>query len=332
MDMGANRAGGEPPHLTLPLEWLRDFAASVGGELLLEASTGFCARLTLKGRRHFLIGADLGVNSSASRRVAEDKGFAQFFLRSAGLRTIPTQCVAELSEIDAAALTYPVILKPLRGSSGEGVFRVDGVGGLEHAFRLSRQTCDRVLVQPRIEWPEYRIVVFKSDCVFAYRREGLQITGDGERTIRELLDSVNEDRRDVMRIDVHDARIEFHVVQQLEAFGAGGRGPGVELLDEIVPSGLALRPFANANLRCGGTWTDCTDELDPRLAEVAVKAGDALGLTLAGVDLFAVDHRDFDGGYRIIEVNADPGFEYFRVRRDRFDLLMRAIVEHLGRL
>ena len=340
---------GWPPHLTLPLEWLRTFAATLGAELLLEPSTGFCARITLDGRWHFLIGADLGVNSSASRRVAEDKGFAEFFLRAAGLRTIPTQCVAELGELDAGALAYPLILKPLRGSGGEGVYRVDAVQWLAQAFELARKLCDRVLVQPRIDWPEYRIVVFKRACVFAYRREPLRLVGDGKRTIRELLDAVNESRREVMRIEPNDPRIGFHLLQcaggartkmagetrrtDADSVAGGTRPTGDrpldDLLDETPSPGCVLWPFANANLKCGGTWSECTDELDARLADVAVMAADALGLTLAGVDLFARDHRIVDAGYQIIEVNADPGFEYFRARPDRFDGLMRAIVEHL---
>lgn len=62
---------------------------------------------------------------------------------------------------------------------------------------------------------------------------------------------------------------------------------------------------SNANVHTGGISEDITDTLHPQLAEVAVKAAEATGCPVAGVDLMvpAVDGPD----YVIIEVNEQPG-------------------------
>ncbi|MFI5044232.1 MAG: N-acetylglutaminylglutamine synthetase, partial [Acidimicrobiales bacterium] len=60
-----------------------------------------------------------------------------------------------------------------------------------------------------------------------------------------------------------------------------------------------------ANLHTGGTIHDVTDELHPALAEVAVRAAEAIGIPVLGLDLMvpAPDQAD----YVIIEANEQPG-------------------------
>ncbi len=64
-----------------------------------------------------------------------------------------------------------------------------------------------------------------------------------------------------------------------------------------------------ANLSTGGTAVDCTDEIHPENAWLAVRAAAAVGLDIAGIDVVTTDIRQplrqTDGV--VVEVNAAPG-------------------------
>src|SRR3954469_3884867 len=98
-------------HDTVQIKRLREMAARRGWSWTGEPDSGFCGRLQIGARSWFVIGADLGVNSSSAARIARDKAFAQYFLTQAGLPTIPTQIFHSLKEAQQAT-KFPMLLKP----------------------------------------------------------------------------------------------------------------------------------------------------------------------------------------------------------------------------
>jgi cyanophycin synthetase len=67
---------------------------------------------------------------------------------------------------------------------------------------------------------------------------------------------------------------------------------------------------STANLSTGGTATDVTDIIHPDNAEMAVRAIQAIGLDVGGVDFLTADITQSykKHGGAICEVNAAPGF------------------------
>jgi D-alanine-D-alanine ligase-like ATP-grasp enzyme len=60
-----------------------------------------------------------------------------------------------------------------------------------------------------------------------------------------------------------------------------------------------------ANLHTGGTICDVTDDVNPKLARVAVDAADAIGIPVTGIDLMVPSVRGEE--YVFIEANERPG-------------------------
>jgi D-alanine-D-alanine ligase-like ATP-grasp enzyme len=60
-----------------------------------------------------------------------------------------------------------------------------------------------------------------------------------------------------------------------------------------------------ANLHQGGTIHDVTAEVNPELCSVAVKAADAIGIPVTGIDLLVPDVTGTE--YVFIEANERPG-------------------------
>ncbi len=78
-------------------------------------------------------------------------------------------------------------------------------------------------------------------------------------------------------------------------------------LESVPETGRSVRLLPAANLSSGGTGAIVTNALCGAFKEIAVSAGEALGLTYFGVDLLAPDLSDPACGYAILEVNAAPG-------------------------
>ena len=160
-----------------------------------------------------------------------------------------------------------------------------------------------MLVERYIAGEDYRLLVVNGAMVAAARRDPAQVTGDGERTIAELVAQVNQDPRRrpghssvLTRIKLDDAA--DLVLQQQDLMATS-----------IPAAGQVVKLRTNGNLSTGGTATDVTDEVHPRNARLAELAAQILGLDVAGIDVICTDiSRPLrEQGGAIVEVNAAPG-------------------------
>lgn len=281
-------------------------AVSRGVDVDVEPMTRFCARLRFgDGRVHMLIGADLGLNSSSARRVADDKAFCAHFLALDGLNVVGSRIVGPDDALPDD-VAFPAVIKPNRGFGGDGVVAVTDERRLADAVAHARRFDSIVLIQPLRTESEYRIVVVGDSCVAAYRRAGLELCGDGRSTLGKLL------------AGVVSAGIESDSTLGLELSCQGLS------LDDVLEEGERVRPLVAANLKRGGSWRDCP-ELHDRYLSVATVAARSLGLTVAGVDLFVTDAADANGDNAILEVNANPGFEYLRNQPAAVDRMIEQV-------
>lgn len=156
---------------TLAVRHLADVARARGWGVEVEPGTRFAARLTLpSGRRHLVVGADLGLNTSSARRVAQDKAFAAHFLELDGLPTVPTRVVANAREA-ALAVAYPCVIKPNRSHGARGLSVVEREADLAPAIDAARAVDPITLLQPFDPRPEHRIILLGGDLVAAFRKE-----------------------------------------------------------------------------------------------------------------------------------------------------------------
>ena len=161
-----------------------------------------------------------------------------------------------------------------------------------------------MIVESYIEGYDHRLLVIDGKLVAAAKREPGHVVGDGEHTIEQLVDIVNEDPRRGVGHEKVLTRLEFdHQAERLlKKFGYDR--DTVPAKDEVV----YLR--STANLSTGGTAIDVTDIIHPDNREMAIRAINAIGLDIGGVDFLtrdiALSYREAGGA--ICEVNAGPGF------------------------
>jgi cyanophycin synthetase len=130
------------------------------------------------------------------------------------------------------------------------------------------------------------------------------VVGDGTRSVAQLIEEVNKDPRR----GVGHEKVLTRLVLDEQADMMLAR---VGLTKDSVPeAGLIIFLRSTANLSTGGTATDVTDIIHPDNRDMAVRAIQAIGLDVGGVDFLSPDisesYKDVGGG--ICEVNAAPGF------------------------
>jgi cyanophycin synthetase len=263
-------------------------------------------------RKHIQV-SETSSTSRIAVRLCKKKPRTNALLRSLGVpvpagRTVQS---AEAAWQAALEIGLPVVTKPEAGNEGKGVS-----AGLETEEQVRSgyevaEACVRsglfrgaVMVEREIEGNQYRLVVVNGRLVAASQFHPAQVVGDGQRTIRELVEVVNSDPRRRSRRGewfpiVLDDAASLALAQQDLTF------------DSIPEAGQAVRVRQNANLSSGGTATDVTERVHPFNARMAELAAGAVGLDVAGVDMMCHDisRPTTEQGGAIIEVNASPGFQ-----------------------
>ncbi len=242
-----------------------------------------------------------------SVELASDKEETNKILAVLGL-PVPKQ---ELVQSETAAVRaarrigFPVVTKPYNGNHGRGIsIRLTTDEEVAQGFNVAREQSRSVIVETFLEGDDHRLLVVNGELVAATRRTPGHVVGDGEHTVEELIEIVNQDPRRGVGHEKVLTRLELDAQahKMLER---------VQLTPGSVPEqGQIIYLRSTANLSTGGTATDVTDVIHPDNREMAERAVRAIGLDVGGVDFLSRNitesYRKIGGG--ICEVNAAPGF------------------------
>lgn len=237
--------------------------------------------------------------------IVADKELLKELLQEAGI-PVPAGAVAKSEEEAlkvAERLGFPVVVKPLRGNHGRGVFlNLTTPAALKQAFVLAQQEEEEILVEKYHPGRHYRLTVVGERMVAAAERIPPLVVGDGKHTIKELVDNINQDP---MRGEGHSRPLSRIVIDPAVILCLSRQG---YTINSVPRAGEKVFLRENANLSSGGTAVDVTDLVHPENAELAVRAAKVAGLDVAGIDIVAEDiSRPLPGQGVVVEVNACPG-------------------------
>ncbi len=246
--------------------------------------------------------AETDQTSAIAETISRDKDLTKSILESCGVPIPQGRAVDHAQDAwDAAQdLGLPVVVKPVDGNHGRGVFiNLDTQQEIEAAYAVAVDEGSGVLVERFIRGNEHRLLIVNGKLAAAAKGQAALVTGDGTHTIDELIAlQINSDPRrgrgeeqplNPVRID-SAARLEL----KRQGFDA----------ESIAPLGCEVLIQRNGNVAF-----DCTDEVHPEVAAIAATAAKAVGLDVAGIDLVTEDiSRPLsETGGAIVEVNAGPG-------------------------
>lgn len=239
--------------------------------------------------------------------LASDKEETNKILATLGLPVPQQELVQSEKQAVRAAqrMGFPVVTKPYNGNHGRGIsIRLTNDEEVTQGYLVAREHSRSVIVESFLEGDDHRLLVVNGELVAATRRTPGHVVGDGEHTVTQLIDTVNQDPRRGVGHEKVLTRLEMdaQAEKMLRAVDMNA--------DSIPSAGQVVFLRSTANLSTGGTATDVTDVIHPDNREMAERAVRAIGLDVGGVDFLSKDitesYRSIGGG--ICEVNAAPGF------------------------
>ena len=248
-----------------------------------------------------------GRTSHIAVELASDKEETNQLLAMLGLPVPRQELVQTADDASRAAkrIGYPVVVKPYNGNHGRAVaIHLTTDEAVRTAFAAAQEVSRSVLVESFVTGDDHRLLVVNGILVAATKRTPGHVVGDGTHTIAELVAIVNRDPRRGIGHEKVLTRLQLDAQADRLLAKRGYSGASVPPVGEVVP----LR--ATANLSTGGTATDVTDIIHPDNADMAVRAIQAVGLDVGGVDFLTPDITESykKHGGAICEVNAAPGF------------------------
>jgi cyanophycin synthetase len=290
-------------------------------------------RIGLGRYARILKGAESTLISAIGARIAKDKGIANRMLADAGL-PVPRQRTARTEEEAMAAgeeLGYPLVVKPIDGNMGRDVtIGVSNKAEMRKAFAQAVSHSDRAVIETLIQGDEVRLLVAGGKFLAAMNRQPAQVTGDGTRSVAELVRK--ENRRPERDASLKGAPSLMKPISLDEDALVLLAKQGLRM-DSVPAAGRQVFLRRESNLSRGGSPLDVTDQLHPSIRRVAEAAARRLRLDVCGVDFITTDlTRPWqETGGAICEVNSRPGVysQIMSAARERRGMILESTFDAL---
>ena len=190
----------------------------------------------------------------------------------------------------------PVIIKPRVGSRGRHT--ITNIHNFTH-FRAGAGTAGRIsfhlIAEEHLSGFVCRATVVNGKLSGFYRGSVPQIRGDGQKTIRRLIEKKNRGK-----IDRYHVRADDELFDYLKRSGWN--------MDDILPAGTSISLSHRRGQLFGGETREMIDELHPSFIPIFEKAAKLTSLPVVGFDAIIPDpekHADSQT-LGIIECNSLP--------------------------
>lgn len=207
-----------------------------------------------------------------------------------------------ISEIDNL-VNKPIVIKPKSTNFGTGISIFPKGANKEDvtsAFKIAFKYDTTVLVEEFISGKEYRFLVIGDKVVGILHRVPANVVGDGEKSIRQLVEIKNQSplrgkgyKTPLEKIDLDENAALFLKHRVLD-------------FDYIPKKNETVYLRENSNISTGGDSVDYTEDIPQRFKDIAVESTKAIGANICGVDMMIDDYKDENSEYAIIELNFNP--------------------------
>ncbi len=238
--------------------------------------------------------------------IMENKSVTKQILNADNIRVpqgIEVNSISEVLERIKTFITKPIVIKPKSTNFGigisifkDGANEEDIIKACEIAFKHD----NTVLIEEFISGKEFRFLVIGDKVCGVLHRVPANVTGDGEKTIRQLVEIKNQNPLrgyhyvtplEKIKLDEHAA---LFLKQQNKNF------------DYIPEEEEVVYLRENSNISTGGDSLDYTDEMLERFKKIAVDASKSVKAKICGVDMMIEDYSNENSSYAIIELNFNP--------------------------
>lgn len=273
---------------------------------ILDRSENFISLKKCDKKEYVIQATKTSKDNYATILIMENKVVTKKVLKENGVRVPEGEEYSSIEEAKVKMVKFigkPIVIKPKSTNFGIGIsIFPDGANAedMERAFKIAFNNDKTVLIEEFIKGKEYRFLVIGDKVAGILHRVPANVIGDGNKTIRELVEIKNQDslrgkgyKTPLEKINL-DENAELFLKQRNIDFDYIPKKQEVVFLRE------------NSNISTGGDSVDYTDDIPQRFKEIAVKAAKAAGANICGVDMMLEDYSDENSSYAIIELNFNP--------------------------
>ncbi|KTD45557.1 UDP-N-acetylmuramyl tripeptide synthase [Legionella rubrilucens] len=259
-------------------------------------------------RTYYFRGGETPFNSSCSANIASNKYCANKILERAGIPVPKATAIHVddfyngLLEQVIADLKFPLVVKP----SKEGRLGRDVVCNIQNIEQLKAFMDDIFPAYDFLSIEEfhgnlnsYRVLMFRQRILGVVRRYAAHVIGDGQHTIRELVELANADRARLSDT-LKPIQIDGECLIRLEELGL--------TINDIPQLNERVDLCYTCNATRGGTYETIKTRVCRENRRLLKKAVATLNLAVVGLDIECVDLTipiEESGGV-IIEANPAP--------------------------
>ena len=249
-----------------------------------------------------------GVDNFATIMVMDDKLLTKKLLSKAGIFTPDGN---SYTNIEQALIDYPIysntaiIIKPNVSHLGVGVSLLKSDFKIEEyrqALILAFSFNGQIIIEDYFQGNEYRFFVIDGESAAILSREPANVIGDGQSTIRQLVDKKNQDPLRGVGYKMPLEKISFGAIET--------RHLALQNLtvDSIIEDKNKIYLRKNSNISTGGDSIDYTDLIPNSYKRVAAMAANAIGARICGVDMIIknINNPYTENNYAVIELTSNP--------------------------
>lgn len=195
---------------------------------------------------------------------------------------------------------YPVVIKPLNGTMGNGVFVNVKKDRFKNCWDLTSEIPNSksgILVQDFMQGFEVRVTIMEGNIVSLLLRVPPYVIGDGENDVNNLIKIKNVERSKCGYLKNLPITIDDKIIEYLKS-------NHTSLLD-VPKKGEYFLLSSVSNISNGGELIDITDIVGDEIKEFALNILAAMpGLYTGGLDIMIKSFNDISPS--LIEVNTFP--------------------------
>lgn len=263
---------------------------------IIQYGQGALSKLTLFTVTHH--------DSIIGKELSQQKDYSNDFIRKLGFPSVRHYLTRSFEQaiIAAKTLGYPVVLKPVNGSLGQGISTsITDKKQLKDAFQFAAQFKSRgILVEEHLLGIDHRIMVYSGKVAWVSAKYPPSVTGDGKHSISKLIEIENRrraEKKDAKKMISCDDDTRKVISLQ-----------GYQFQDCPKP-GKVITLGRVSNFTMGGLSEDVTEKVHPDNIKMAEAIARSFHLTSMGIDFITEDisksWRETKCG--VIETNHIPG-------------------------
>jgi cyanophycin synthetase len=204
--------------------------------------------------------------------TADEKTAVKLYLSRSGIpvpkgHLISTQEEAEVAfnELDTA-----VVVKPDVGNHGNGsTVNITEISQLKKAFQAAKTYHSEVIIEEQVLGYDFRFLVINGNFIAAAMREPAHVIGDGESTIKELIQEVNSDplrgyghEKPLTQIEIDAMTERLLTLKELSLRSVPAKGQKIHLKTTAnLSQGARLLMLPMMYIPISGLWLNGLPEL-----------------------------------------------------------------------